>query len=183
MTNRLASSFLVIMLAVGCATGTDPRLEQTSLDVYRLDSGDLLRVTVFGQVDLSGDFRVDDNGSIALPLLAPVRARGFTPVEFSQHLAGVLSQRLLRNPAVSVEVTQYRPFFILGEVNQPGQYPYVNGMTVMTAAAIAGGFTYRADTSQVVITRHLGGYLIEGPAAVSLAIMPGDTVHVRERLF
>jgi len=185
MIRRCAAAFLVAILAAGCLSTPmiDPALQETTLSAYRLNSGDRLRVTVFGQMDLSGEFNVDGSGLVALPLVEPVGARGQTPEEFARHLEAVLGQRLLRNPSVSVEVTQYRPFFILGEVNRPGQYPYVNGMTVKTAAAIAGGFTYRAATSQVLITRQLGGDTLEGAATINAAVMPGDTVLVNERLF
>jgi polysaccharide export outer membrane protein len=162
---------------------TDAWLQNTTLDEYHLDAGDKLRVTVFGQPDLTGEFNVDGSGLVAVPLIPPVPARGLTTAEFARSLESVLGQRLLRNPSVSVEVAQYRPFFILGEVNQPGQYPYVNGMTVKTAAAIAGGFTYRASTSEVKITRRSDYGSMEGTATPDAAVMPGDTIFVDERLF
>ena len=181
----IAAFIVTVLVAVGCAVlePTDPRFAQSSFDDYLLDSGDRLRVTVFGQADLSGEFSVDGAGLVAVPLMEPVPARGLSTVEFSRRLEAVLGQRLLRNPAVSVEIAQYRPFFILGEVNRPGQYPYVNGMTVRTAAAIAGGFTPRAATSQVVITRRVGDDMQEGAARLAAPIMPGDTVVVGERFF
>jgi polysaccharide export outer membrane protein len=150
---------------------------------YRLDSGDKLRVSVFGQADLSGEYNIDSSGLVALPLIEPVPARGLTTPEFAQRLESVLAQRLLRNPAVSIEVVEFRPFFILGEVNQPGQYSYVGGMSVRTAVAIAGGFTERASTSDVIITRQVDGVPREGYASIGSQIMPGDTVLVRERYF
>lgn len=165
------------------AARTDPFLQLTNLDEYRLDSGDHLRVTVFGQTDLTGEYTVDGSGTIALPLIMPMPAKGMTTDELAHSLEGALGQRLLRNPSVSIEVTQYRPFFILGEVNQPGQYAYVNGMTVRTAAAIAGGFTYRASGSSVKITRRTNQGVFEGTATSEANIMPGDTIVVGERLF
>ena len=122
-------------------------------------------------------------GSSLYSLIDPVPARGQTTQEFAHRVEAVLRQKLLRNPVVTVEISQYRPFFILGEVNTPGQYAYVNGMTVKTAAAIAGGFTYRASTDDVVITRHIGPRTVEGYAALNAPVMPGDTVQVRERIF
>jgi polysaccharide biosynthesis/export protein len=184
MIRRILWCVLIASLVAGCAMSPlDPRLKTSSLETYRLDSGDKLRVTVFGQPDLSGEFNVDSSGLVALPLIEPVWARGETAEEFARSLERVLGQRLLRNPAVSVEITQYRPFFILGEVNRPGQYPYVNGMTVKTAAAIAGGFTYRARTSEVIISRGQGKNRIEGAAPLDTLLLPGDTVTVNERYF
>jgi polysaccharide export outer membrane protein len=185
MIRRLLSLFLVAMLAAACAAAkpNDPRFAETKLDAYRLDSGDKLRVTVFGQTDLTGEFNVDSSGSVGLPFLEPVAARGKTTEELAHDLEGSLGQKLLRNPSVSIEITEYRPFFILGEVNRPGQYPYVNGMTVKAAAAIAGGFTYRASTQGVTITRKLGEDMLEGQAAIDAPVMPGDTIVVAERIF
>jgi polysaccharide biosynthesis/export protein len=185
MIRRLLSLFLVAILAAACADGQpiDPRFNQTMLDAYRLDSGDKLRITVFGQMDLTGEFGVDGAGRVALPFLEPLDARGKTTEEFSRGLEASLRESLLRNPSVSVEITQYRPFFILGEVTRPGQYPFVTGMTVKTAAAIAGGFTYRAATTSVTITRKLGENMLEGKASIDAPVMPGDTIVVTERLF
>ena len=182
---RFLSLVLVALSAMSCATtvATDPRLSNTTLDAYRLDSGDKLRITVFGQTDLTDEYSVDGSGRVTLPLIDPVSARGQTTEELARGLEAALREKLLRNPSVSVEVTQYRPFFILGEVNQPGQYAYVNGLTVRTAAAIAGGFTYRASTVGVSITRRLDGAMLEGLAAMDAPIMPGDTIMVAERLF
>ncbi len=198
---RVALALFAAMAASGCVnvrefsefqglafpgftpTQTDPWLQETTLDEYRVDSGDRLRVTVFGQPDLSGEFAVDGSGQVGLPLILPLAARGMTTAEFGRAVEEALRERLLRNPSVSVEITQYRPFFILGEVNQPGQYAYVNGMTVRTAAAIAGGFTYRASTSGVTITRRTTMGTFEGAASAEAGVMPGDTIVIKERLF
>jgi polysaccharide biosynthesis/export protein len=182
---RLMPALAVALLLAGCASLDDaaPPLAPMTVDVYRLDSGDRLRITVFGQADLSGEFSVDGSGAVALPLVQSVAARGKTTDELAQHLKTVLSEKFLRDPVVSVEVAQYRPFYILGEVNRPGQYAYVNGMTVKTAAAIAGGFTFRAATSQVVITRRAGDATREGSALPDAPVLPGDTVFVGERVF
>jgi polysaccharide export outer membrane protein len=185
MKRTIAAFILTAGTAFGCATFETPTtaIEQPTFEGYRLDSGDRLRVTVFGQPDLSGEFSVDGAGVVAIPLMNPVPARGLSTVEFAEKVEEALGERLLRDPSVSVEIAQYRPFFILGEVNQPGQYPYVNGMTVRTAAAIAGGFTPRAQTSEVVITRRVGDDLQEGAARLAAPVMPGDTVVVGERFF
>lgn len=152
-------------------------------DAYRLDTGDQLRVTVFGQADLSGDFTVDGTGSISMPLLPPIVARGLTTEEFEAVVAVELGRRLLRNPNVSAQVMQFRPFFILGEVQRAGQYPYVSGMTVQSAVAIAGGYSYRANEDRVRITRNLGDRIVELGVDSKAPVMPGDTILVRERYF
>lgn len=151
-----------------------------SLSQYRLDAGDELRVIVFGQENLSGTFRVDDSGAITMPLLQPLGVRGLSTAQTKASIEQALSQTLLRNPNVSVEVSQFRPFFILGQVNSPGQYPFVSGMTVETAVAIAGGYTYRANTSRARITRTAAN---EFKAETSAPVMPGDTIFIRERFF
>lgn len=184
---RLAVLFLSLCLGLTACAGFDepPQevlLEQNS-DVYDLDTGDKLRVTVFGQADLSGDFTVDVGGNISLPMIQPVRARGLTTIELQKALADELGKTLLRNPNVSIQIAEFRPFFILGEVQRAGQYPYVNGMTVQSAVAVAGGFSYRANDSRVRITRKEGGSLIEIEGGISTLIRPGDTILVKERYF
>ncbi len=150
---------------------------------YRLDSADRLRVIVFGQTDLSGEFSVDGAGQISIPLMAPVPARGLTTDELEAALVADLSQTLLRDPSVSVEVLSFRPFFILGEVTNAGQYPFVAGMSVKTAVAIAGGYTHRANVRVAIITRNLGDRIVEIGVETSEAVQPGDTVLIKERYF
>ena len=118
-----------------------------------------------------------------MPLLPPIVARGLTTEEFEGVVAAELGRRLLRNPNVSAQVMQFRPFFILGEVQNAGQYPYVNGMTVQSAAAIAGGYTYRANENRIRITRNLGDRIVEINVDSKALVMPGDTILVRERYF
>jgi polysaccharide export outer membrane protein len=150
---------------------------------YRLDAGDRLRVTVFGQADLTNTYSVDQAGFVAFPLVGQVAARGRTPQEMERAIAGKLSGGFLRNPDVSVEIDRYRPFFIMGEVGAPGQYTYVPGMTVQNAIAIAGGYTPRALQDNADITRNINGEVMNGRVPISDPILPGDTIYVRERLF
>jgi polysaccharide export outer membrane protein len=150
---------------------------------YRLDSGDKLRVTVFGQEGLTNSYAVDANGSITLPLIGSVPARGQTTAALSQAIGAKLRQGFIREPHVAVEVETYRPFFILGEVTYPGQYPYVANMTVETAVAIAGGFTPRAFKYEVKVTRNVDGVLTRGPVALAFPVQPGDTINIAERWF
>ncbi len=150
---------------------------------YTLDSGDRLRVVVFGQDGLSNSYLVDASGHIAMPLIGSVSARGLTTDELSARIAEKLRQGFVREPHVAVEVEAYRPFFILGEVTQPGQYPYVADMTVETAVAIAGGFAPRAFRQTVVITRTIHGQQVRITVPTSYPLRPGDTVNVQERWF
>jgi polysaccharide biosynthesis/export protein len=153
------------------------------LPSYTLDSGDRLRVVVFGQDTLTNSYGVDAAGNITLPLIGAVHARGLTTSELSGALAARLRQGFLREPHVAVEVELYRPFFILGEVNFPGQYPYVPNMTAETAVAIAGGFTPRAFRPTVQLSRPVDGMVARQLVPVITQMNPGDTVVVDERWF
>jgi protein involved in polysaccharide export with SLBB domain len=161
---RSAFAILLLCLSLVACSGAgvvrERPLPQTS-DVYQLDTGDKLRVTVFGQTDLSGLFAVDATGAVSLPMIQPVQARGRTAEDLQAALAAELGKTLLRNPNVSIQIAEFRPFFILGEVQRAGQYPYVSGMTIQSAVAIAGGFGYRANDSTVRVTRRRDGKLIE----------------------
>ena len=150
---------------------------------YTLDAGDRLRVVVFGQDGLSNSYVVDASGHIAMPLIGSVPARGLTTDELSIRIADKLRQGFIREPHVAVEVEAYRPFFILGEVTQPGQYPYVADMTVETAVAIAGGFGPRAFRKTVMLTRLINGQQVRFTVPSNYPLRPGDTVNVQERWF
>ena len=150
---------------------------------YKLGSGDKVRVTVFGHEDLSGEFEVDGSGNVSLPLIRNVKAEGMTARELEQEIAGRLSPDYLKNPSVSVEVLTYRPFYIYGEVTKPGSYSYVNGMTVVNAVAMAGGFTYRARTSRVRIIHANDPSRTPQDADKDTPVLPGDVIEVPERYF
>ncbi|WP_370673638.1 polysaccharide biosynthesis/export family protein [Pleomorphomonas sp. PLEO] len=150
---------------------------------YRLDSGDKLRVTVFEQTALSGTFSIDQSGYIAYPLVGNVVARGLTTQELAGALTRGLKKGYLTNPDVTVEVDTYRPFFIMGEVRNPGQYTYVNTMTIETAIAIAGGFTSRADERRIEVSRRLNGKNYTGILPPSALVRPGDVLKIAQRLF
>jgi polysaccharide export outer membrane protein len=150
---------------------------------YTLDSGDRLRVVVFGQEGLTASYAVDTGGSITMPLIGAVSARGHTPAQLQQAIAAKLKQGYVREPHVAVEVEAYRPFFILGEVTLPGQYPYVANMTVETAVAIAGGYTPRAYKQRIEISRAAGGMTEKRVVSPNYPIRPGDTVKIAERWF
>ena len=150
---------------------------------YTLDSGDRLRIVVFGQEGLTNSYAVDASGHIAMPLIGSVLARGATTDELSRRIADKLRQGFIREPHVAVEIEAYRPFFILGEVTQPGQYPYVGNMTVETAVAIAGGFAPRAFRQTAIVTRFVNGDQVRMTVPITCPIRPGDTVNVQERWF
>jgi len=168
---------------VGCSTRLPP-LPPADTSEYQLGPGDRIRVITFGGEELTGEFRVNDSGDIALPLLGTVHAAGLTSRQLQQALERNLSQsRLFRNPSVSVEIVAYRPIFVLGEVSKPGQFPYQPGMTTLTAVAIAGGFTYRAVEDTFSIVRTVDGKTIEGEATRQTIVQPGDVITVYERHF
>ena len=150
---------------------------------YTLDSGDKLRVVVFGQDTLSNNYTVDAQGQISMPLIGGVSARGLTTAQLSAAIASRLKQSVLRDPSVAVEIETYRPFFVLGEVAFPGQYPYVPNMTVEKAIAIAGGFTPRAFRDRVTVTRQVQGAQARYPLPMRTPVRPGDTINVGERWF
>ncbi|MEM1151409.1 MAG: polysaccharide biosynthesis/export family protein [Pseudomonadota bacterium] len=148
---------------------------------YILGSGDRVKVTVFGEEDLSGEFELDGQSRFSMPLIGTVSARGASPRSLEERIVVLLRDGFLRNPKVSVEVLNYRPFYILGEINNPGSYPYRAGMTVLNAAAMAGGFTFRADEDDIEVTP--GG--IGQPRGVnsSAIVQPGDVIRVKESIF
>jgi polysaccharide export outer membrane protein len=150
---------------------------------YRLGPGDKLRLTVFGENDLSGDFTVDGAGFIRLPLVGEVQAAGYTAQQLEGAIATTLSPAYLKSPRVAVEVATYRPFYIIGAVNRPGQYPYVDHMTALNAVALAGGFLPSAVESVVFIRREGSNAEIEVPADRTTDIHPGDVVKVHTTFF
>jgi len=150
---------------------------------YTLDSGDRLRIIVFGQDGLTGTYIVDATGKIAMPLIGSVSARGCTTAQLARVIADKLRNGYVREPHVAIEVETYRPFFILGEVIAPGQYPYVPNMTVETAVAIAGGFTPRAYRYDAELSRSQSGVTARQKVPLIAPVRPGDTVTVSERWF
>ena len=169
-----------VALAQDQATQEQATAPASPGDDYVLGTGDHIRVTVFGHDDLSGQFQVGANGRTSLPLIGEVKASGLTAQEMEKEIVNRLQPDYLKNPQVSVEVLNYRPFYILGEVNQPGSYPYVNGMRVINAVALAGGYTYRADEEDLWVTRTNGK---REKASPTTEVFPGDVIEVPERFF
>jgi polysaccharide export outer membrane protein len=150
---------------------------------YHLDAGDRLRVVVYGQEGLTNTYAIDAAGAITMPLIGTVPARGRTPAGLAAAISAKLRAGYIRDPSVAVEVEAYRPFFILGEVAAPGQYPYVPNMTVESVVAIAGGFSPRAKRDSVTVTHTDASGSDRFVVPLGTSISPGDTVLVGERWF
>jgi polysaccharide export outer membrane protein len=150
---------------------------------YRLGPNDRMRIIVYGQPNLTGEFVLDGNGNLAFPLIGNVPASGMTPTELQRAVAAKLDPDYLHDPSVSVEVASRRPFYVVGEVQKPGSYPYVTDMTVLNAIATAGGQTYRANMGRFYVKRQVDGQVVRVSATQESRLQPGDTVVVRERYF
>jgi polysaccharide export outer membrane protein len=178
-TSILNFIFTLILLALPLqninASGTNNQ--------YRLDAGDQVKLTVFGHQDLSGEFVVSQSGYLSLPLIIAVKVVGLTLEEVVAAIISKLKPDYLLNPKVNVEVLNFRPFYIIGEVNNPGSYPYVSGMTVINAVAMAGGYTYRAKKSKTSIIRENSSNKDNKLANIDTIILPGDIIEIPERFF
>lgn len=176
---------LLTMVAAGCGHGGDyAALAPMPATPYRLGAGDEMRIAVFGLDPLNAEYVVGDAGAISLPLVGTVPVAGKTVAETEAAVKqAILSRDIVKDPVVSAQIVKYRPFFIVGEVQRPGQYPYVPGMTLTTAVAIAGGYTFRAETKSAMVSRRAGTNAIEGRVGRNAAIMPGDTIQIRESWF
>ena len=183
-----AAVALATLLSAACATEALPAgtalAEPGAVPDYQLGPGDRLRVNVFGEPELSGEFLVSSRGTVALPLIGEAQAGGATLDAFTATVEQKLvASDMVRTPKVSTDVMAYRPFYILGEVTTPGQYPYAIGMTVTKAVATAGGFTYRANANTVFVTREGNVREQALPVTASTWIGPGDTIRIGERTF
>lgn len=163
--------------------GPPPAAPAAKQESYRLGTGDKLRVIVYGEDDLGGEYEIDGSGMVRLPLVGSVQAAGLSQRQFEQEVKAKLDEGYLKDARVNVEVTNYRPFYILGEVNKPGEYPFVNGMNVLTAVATAGGYTYRANESEVYIRRSGSSDEQSVDADPTTKVNPGDIIRVPERFF
>lgn len=204
IASRIVSACLAIGIAASSAAGQDYQREvalrtdasrtdalqagkaSSSLPTYSyaLSGGDRVRVVVFGDPALGGEFTIDGSGFIALPLIGDVDVRGLTSAQLQTRIVSRLADGYLKDPRVAVEVLTTRPFYILGEVNKPGQYPFANGLTVEAAVAQAGGYTYRAKTKKVLI-KHVGeaSEFTTYDVTAKTLVAPGDTIRIKERWF
>jgi polysaccharide export outer membrane protein len=179
---HLAIIALLVPLA-GCATtGPATYLVETK-GPYTLDTGDAVRVTVYGDESLTNTYRVDDSGAIAFPLVGPIPVRHQTTNSAANRIASALANGYMRSPDVAVEIAEYRPFYIQGEVTNAGQFTYVYGMTVRAAISTAGGFTDTADRGHAVVYRRQGNEMAKGSVGLDFPIYPGDTIVIQERWF
>ncbi|OAN66497.1 polysaccharide biosynthesis protein [Sphingomonas sp. TDK1] len=180
-----AAALVVGMGALSACASTPPALEASQIAPlnagYLLAAGDRVRIIVFNETSLTGEYSVTPQGTIAFPLIGTIQADGKTTEDVSQFVREKLKQGYVLDPRVSVEVISYRPYYILGEVNKPGEYSFSNGLTVQQAVAAAGGFSYRANRGKVFLRRRAGEERtvdLNGPA---VQVLPGDTIRVGER--
>jgi protein involved in polysaccharide export with SLBB domain len=164
-------------------TGTGGGNKERSASDYRLGPNDRTRIIVYGQPNLTGEFVLDGTGNLSFPLIGNVQASGMTPTELQRAITAKLDPDYLHNPSVSVEVATRRPFYVVGEVQKPGSYPFVTDMTVLNAIATAGGQTYRANMGHFYIKRQVDGRVVRIAASQESRLQPGDTVVIRERYF
>ncbi len=198
LASLLGRALLLSLLTLGaCGDGDDtPIVPDTTSSLapnrvhkgvadsdYKLGPNDRTRIIVYGQPTLTGEYVLDGNGVLAFPLIGNVPANGMTPAQLQHTIASKLDPDYLRNPSVSVEVSSRRPFYVVGEVQKPGSYPYVTDMTVLTAVATAGGQTYRANMGRFYVKRTVNGRTVRIEAKQETKLQPGDTVEVRERYF
>ena len=153
------------------------------MDDYKLGPGDILKISVYGEDKLTGAYTIDGNGEIDLPLIGSLKAQGIGVDALRQHIVAKLAQGYLKDPNVTIEMKKFRPFYIMGEIQDPGGYEYVNGISVRNAVAISGGFTYRADRDDIIIIRKQGENKRRLEVDADARIMPGDTIKVEERFF
>lgn len=181
-----AASVAAFLALAGCAGDSSMQTlpVQAKAPQYHLGPGDKLAITVYGEDTMTGEYDVDDSGAVSVPLVGRVSANNMTPAQFESELSKRLANtRLVSNPKVAVSVIKYRPFFILGEVKNPGAYPFYSGATVLSAVAMAGGYTYRAQTSGVEVVRAQGKDREPRLADQDVYLEPGDVVVVPLRWF
>jgi polysaccharide export outer membrane protein len=160
------------------------KLIAAAIETPRLLPSEKIRITVYGETSLSGDYQIDPGGFVSLPLAGTIKAAGLTPTELEEQLTKQLGNgQYLKNPKVTVSITEFRPFYILGEVQKPGAYPYVGGINVLSAIAIAGGTTYRASHSTILIQHPGEDGLHEYSMSSPIPVLPGDIIQVQARYF
>lgn len=150
---------------------------------YLLGPGDKVRITVYNEETLSGEYEVDGSGTLALQLIGSLHVAGQTVPQITAAIVAKLKEGYLQNPSVAIEVLNYRPFYVLGEVKEPGKYPYVSGMTVLNAIALAGGYTYRGKKDKALIIRASDPEKKEATVTPTTVVMPGDIIRIPERVF
>jgi protein involved in polysaccharide export with SLBB domain len=187
MSRMLAFLLPILLLALDACSSGPPLMTSAPPVVasqdYRLGSGDRIRISLYGDASFQGEYDVGSDGTASLPLIGAQRVAGLTIAEFRALVERELANGFYREPRVSAEVVNFRPFYILGEVNRPGVYPYVSGMTLAQAVAVAGGYTYRANRGAIALRRAGEERAVDVAADDAMAIGPGDTIRVLERYF
>jgi len=190
---RFAAFSLLLTLSLvasACSGGITARpvseaerqaLEKAALGPPLLQAGEKIRVTVYGEASLSGDYQIDPSGFVSLPLAGTVKAADLTQQELEQELAVKFSSGYLKNPKITVSIAEFRPFYIVGEVEHPGSYPFTGGLTALSAIAIAGGTTYRASQSRVLIQHSGENIMHQYDLSAPIPILPGDIIQVPRR--
>jgi len=190
--NRLGCvfGFLSLITLTGCDTVASQQVQTSgpveqpfTLSSYRLQPNDQVRIRIYNEPEITGEYEVDGTGFISVPLAGRVKAASLTTQQLERAVASQLSKGLLRDPRVSVQVARYAPIYIHGEVKRGGEYPYRPGLTAMDAVAVAGGFTYRANEDKVLIRRFGSGVEETYPISRPIAVYPGDNIRIAERLF
>ena len=179
----LTASGISAMFTAPASAQVPPRTSASTADNYVLGPNDRVRLKVYGEPDIAGEYEIDSTGQVSIPLAGHIRAAGLTTRELERSISSSLSKGIVRDPRVNVEVALYRPYYILGEVKKSGEYPYRLGLTVMDAIASAGGFTYRANENKVYLRR--AGTTAEEVYALDtpIQIFPGDNIRIPERYF
>ncbi len=155
----------------------------SSAESYILGPNDRIRLKVYGETDITGEYEIDNTGQVSIPLAGHIKAAGATTKQLEKSIASALAKGIVRDPRVNVEIAQYRPYYILGEVKKSGEYPYRHGLTVMDAVASAGGFTYRANENKVFLRRSGAGAEEIYPLDAPVPVLPGDNIRIPERYF
>lgn len=178
---RILLLVLLVPLA-GCALNARPATYLVDVKgPYALDTGDVVRVSVYGEPEMTKSYRVDDGGAISLPLVGAIKVRGLTTQMTAAAISAALADGYIRDPSVAVEIDTYRPFFIQGAVKTGGQFAYVYGMTVRAAISTAGGFSDTADRTRAIVYRRQGKEMVKGAVNLDFPIYPGDTIVIMER--
>jgi protein involved in polysaccharide export with SLBB domain len=168
-------------LSVQASAQTPP--PATSAESYILGPNDRIRLKVYGESDITGEYEINNSGQVSIPLAGHIKAAGATTRQLEKAIASALAKGIVRDPRVNVEIAQYRPYYILGEVKKSGEYPYRHGLTVMDAVASAGGFTYRANENKVLLRRSGAGVEEALPLDAPVPVFPGDNIRIPERYF
>jgi polysaccharide export outer membrane protein len=182
--------FLLFVLAIaGISTGLSIQASAqappsaSSAESYILGPNDRIRLKVYGESDITGEYEINNTGQVSIPLAGHIKAAGATTRQLEKAIAAALAKGIVRDPRVNVEIAQYRPYYILGEVKKSGEYPYRHGLTVLDAVASAGGFTYRANENKVLLRRSGAGAEETLPLDAPVPVFPGDNIRIPERYF